>query len=227
MKFESGFGLKVRTLLNEMHRVHEIVLTINTQNGHFRTYQEQASLNSVAGPGESFHNYGRAVDVLFNSIQFIRPDGTLMDGGSPALNNLESLNRMTWLAFWAARDAIAVPLGLHLIGTQDRPHLQSDRNKSAGRSLVALLNGHGTMRWDVRLGRPNVYKPDLGVRKIVEVGSVAEIWKGQARLSNMNVTDALGVSPNRIETAALSDLRRELQAELRWAEGNWKAWRPI
>ncbi len=228
MTFNPNFGTKVRTLIDEMFRMHEIVLTINDKTGHFRTFQEQASLGTTVGPGESFHNYGLAADVLFNPLKFIKPDGVLMDGGNPVLNNLETLNRMTWLKFWEARDTIATRNGLFPIGTSDRPHLQSVTNRSPGRSFVTLLNSRGTMRWDFRPARPNIYKCDLGFGKVlVEVGSAKDIWLGQARVTTSNIATALGVQPSSVNPGAVAKVQKALRDEFVWAENHWQSWKPM
>lgn len=228
-KLRPGFKTKVLSLFDEMYETHKITLTVNDKVGHYRTFEQQAKVGSnIVGPGESYHNFGLAADVAFNTLHLIRPDGTVMNGGDSELHNLETLDHSTWLAFWKARDAIATRRRLFGIGAGDRPHLEDDRGKSPGRSLVALLNQHRTMKWDVKSGKPNIYRCDLGLGgKLIEVGTALEVWRRKPRVSRQNLAKALGIPINQVKLQAIDKLKKSLRAEFEWAERNWKHWRPI
>lgn len=226
--FRHGFETKVRNLIQEMYNVHAIALAVDLNKGHFRSFRVQADIRSDVGPGESYHNYGLAADVYFFPLQFIRPDGTQMAGGPSILPNLRDLNRPAWVRFWETRNLIARRHGLFDIGADDRPHLQSDHNKPAGRSLVALLNRHGTMKWDFRGPKPNVYKCDLGLGgKLVEVGKAVDIWRGWANVTTNAIAQAQGVKSAEVDPKAAQRLKQTLRDEFTWAENHWRDWKPI
>lgn len=232
-KLRSNFRTKVVGVFDRMYEAHRIALTVNATIGHYRTFDQQDKRGSKGvGPGESYHNFGLGADVAFNTLHFIKPDGTTMPGGSSELNILEGLDRITWEKFWEARDVIARGQRLFPIRKDDRAHLQDDLGKSAGRSLVALLNLHRTMKWDARLaatsGIPNIYKSDLGMGvKPLEVGTARQIWHSKATLTKQNLAKALGVRPTQIKQTDVEKLKKALRAEFEWAERNYKRWRPI
>ena len=100
---------------------------------------------------------------------------------------------------------------------------------SAGRSLVALLNQHKTMKWDVRLiGKgANIYKSDLGLgKRLVEVGTAWRIWQGNITLTQQKVAQALGARIGDVKDAQVKELKKALRAEFAWAGQNWRKWRP-
>jgi len=226
-KFQSSFAPRVGNLIRDMYQTYEIALKVGNDGG-YRTFQDQANIRKNTGPGESLHNYGFAADVLFNSLTFVVPNGTLMDGGSDGtLPNLERLNLSTWKAFWDARNRIAQRYGLFGIGDQDRPHLKTPATVSPGRSMAAHLNSRGKMKWDVRGGKPNVYKTDLGGGgMLIEIGTAAQIWQGQANLTTHTIGQALGIPATQVGPGDINKFRQALQDEFRWAESNWLRWQP-
>lgn len=225
-RFRSGFDTRVSSLIRDMHQAHGIALIVGSDGG-FRTFQQQADLYTNVGPGDSLHNFGFAADIYFNTLQLIRPDGALMSGGKATLDKLESLSFATWEAFWAARNLIAQRHSLFPIGTSDRPHLRGVNNVSPGRSLVALLNSRGKMKWDLVGGPPNRYKSNLGGGgMLIEVGQAVLIWRGQANLTNHSIAQALGIQASQVQPGDLNKFRQALQDEFRWAEQNWRNWQP-
>ena len=72
-----AFRARVADLVQAMHRAHGLVLSM-TPNGGRRTFAEHALIlppRSYAGPGESNHNYGSAVDLGFNGTVWLQQDG--------------------------------------------------------------------------------------------------------------------------------------------------------
>ena len=228
-KFKPGFETKVRNLITDMYKVHAIALAVGKQDGSYRSFQKQVDVGSTnVGPGESYHNYGLAADVYIYPLQFIKPDGTQMDGGKSTLPNLRTFNFPAWVQFWEKRNKIARNHGLFPIKGDDRVHLQGDHGKSIGRSLVALLNRHGTMKWEFRGGPPNVYGCDLGLGgKLVLVGRALEIWRGWANVTTNAIAGALGVNYSQVDPNAAQKLKQALRDEFKWAQDHWLDWKPI
>jgi len=226
-KFRSGFAPRVGNLIRDMYQRHGIALFPDEKKGAYRTFKDQWDLHSDVGPGESLHNYGLGVDVYFNPPTLVARNGILMSAGGIDLLDLKAMNLSTWNAFWDARDRIAQGHGLYPIGPGDRPHLQHPSNVSGGRSFIAHLNSRGKIKWDVRSGRPNVYKTDLGGGgMLIEVGTAAQIWQGQANLTTHTIGQALGIPANRVGPGDINKFRQALHDEFRWAESNWLRWQP-
>jgi hypothetical protein len=224
--FQSGLDTRVTSLIRDMYQAHEIALNVGPDGG-YRTFQQQANFYSDIGPGDSLHNFGFAADVYFNTLQFIRPDGTLMYGGDSTLDKFEQLNFAAWEAFWAARNLIAQRHGMYPIGISGRPHLKGMDTISPGLSLVALLNSRGKIKWASAGGPPNRYKSDLGGGgMLADVGPATMIWRAQANLTPHTIAQALGIQAVQVHSGDLNKFRNALQDEFRWAEQNWRIWQP-
>ena len=195
---DPAFRGKVANLINQMHQQHKIALSIPASGGR-RTFDQQAALSPAvtgAGPGESNHQYGQAVDIGFGNLRWVKGDGQLVKdnywlsaGGLPAAKQN---------AFWAARDAIAFDkLGLFKTNKPgDLVHVRyANANVSYSRSLAALLLNAATVtksKWEPMPGRPNKYKNDFGLggaRHIV--GTAREIWAGKADVNAADLAAAL------------------------------------
>lgn len=195
---DPNFRSNVAQLVDEMYKTHKIVLT-TTSDGRRRSFAEQAPIvppNSYSGPGESNHQYGRAVDIGFRNLRWIKGDGTVYQD-TDWLNGLENISSSKANAFWDARDAIAVKkLGLFRL-TMERIHLQNfnDGTVSMARSLASLLTAVGKTKWQaVPAPRNNKYKSDLGYGKgFFLVGKAIQIWNGNADVTAAMLASAKGV----------------------------------
>jgi peptidoglycan hydrolase-like protein with peptidoglycan-binding domain len=192
-----GFRAKVAQLVNAVYAQQQIVLTI-PPSGWRRDYAAQAAISPAhtgAGPGESNHNYGQAVDIGFAGLTWIKGNGDLVKedfwlakGHMPGAKQKE---------FWAARNAIATTIPIyptHFGG--DLIHLQAynDAHVSYARSLAALLNAvtPNHIKWQAAHGKPHVYKSDLGLGgALFPVGTAREIWAGNSPLKKVDVATAL------------------------------------
>ena len=151
-KLEPTFRAKAAQLVEDMYASHKIVLWAGPLGRH-RTFAEQQAIppaNTKAGPGESNHNFGRAADMVFKDLEWVRGDGTLLKD-DPWLKDLSGASAKKARAFWDARDGVVKSVGLFTLGVDwDRPHVQSfdQTTVSMRRSLIALLNTVGSLKWD-------------------------------------------------------------------------------
>lgn len=140
-----------------------------------------------AGPGESNHNFGRAVDLGFEGLRWLKSDGVVEENEDSWLHELDLPSKKKpykmspkgeHLFFWEVLREVGEALGLHRGPQTDRPHLQaySDANVSMSGSLADLLTRAGKMRW--RGGGGN-YRCDFGLGlDHFSVGTAADIWSG-------------------------------------------------
>jgi hypothetical protein len=198
-----------------------------TDSGWRRSFAEQAALNpksTKAGPGESNHNFGRAVDLGFSDLRWVQGNGTIRTDND-WLMGLAAVSAVKANAFWDARDAIALkpPIGLFRLQFE-RIHLQSfdDATVSMTKSLAALLTAVGTMKWERR------YKCDLGGGgALFSVGDAKQIWAGNATVSKAEIAAAKGVKASTITAKDVADTKKALKADFEAAETNWKKWVPV
>ena len=194
---DAGFRGNVASLVNQVFQQQKIALTV-TGDGWRRTFAQQAALSPAvtgAGPGESNHNYGKAVDIGFNHLNWIRGNGDIVKdnfwlsaGGMPATKQQ---------AFWDARNNLANGLGIfptHFGG--DLIHLQAydDAHVGYANSLAGLLNSVTVknMKWQAAPAHPNKYKNDFGLGGAeFVVGTAREIWAGTAQVKKADLVTAL------------------------------------
>jgi len=229
VQLDATFRGKVGTLIETMFNQHKIVLWV-TDTGGRRPFAKQMTANSHAGPGESNHQYGRAVDLGFKNFTWVQSNGTLKKDRD-WLNTLEATNAAKANAFWDARDALALKAPISLFRLQfERIHLQSFDNPttSARRSLVKLLNLVGTMTWDSVAGHPNRYKCNLGKGAATHVvGSAKQIWSKQSTVTAAMVAAATGAKVTAIKAAQVAAMKTTLKADFELCEANWKKWVPV
>lgn len=239
----------VKLLVEKMFGKHRMVLWV-TKSGFRRSFEEQSKItNTDAGPGESNHNFGLAVDIGFRGLRWLNKEGVVITDDD-WLNKLADYDSRSARVCWDARDAIAMDLGLFRL-SWERIHLQSyDQGKiSSARSLVDLLNRAGKLKWGVdKLGPPNHYKSDLGFGgSLVVVGTALEIWSGSPALTKAKIVDAKnsaqksespGASPGKEKTVKLltetdvkdeevTKLKEALKADFQLADDKFKDWKPI
>ena len=224
------FRTKIGNLVQTMFDRHKIVLWVTASGGR-RTFAAQMTVNSNAGPGESNHQYGRAVDLGFKNFTWVQPGGELKQD-LDWLNHLELASSAKANAFWDARDAIALqaPVSLFRLN-MERIHLQSfdGASTSSRRSLVKLLNQVGTMKWDSVAG-PNRYKSNLGVAGKAAahlVGTAKQIWSLQATVSAATISAATGAKASTVTPAQVEAMKKSLKDDFQACETNWKKWTPV
>lgn len=252
------FRARVAQLINAFHTSHGLVLSL-TNTGARRTFAEQALIrppSSYAGPGESNHQYGNAVDIGFNGTIWLRPNGGLVTDNH-WLSNLERSNNNAASAFWDARDALALQGPYNLFRLRfERIHLQdfNSNTTSSGRSLAAHLTRSGTWSWQTghydRRNRDWHYQCDLGGvnGRFVSVGTANQIFAGTATVTAAEITQAGWVRPGAtapgtarqpgnpnaavaatppITQVDIAMVRAALQADFTAADRNWAAWTPV
>jgi hypothetical protein len=193
------FRGKVRKMADQMFDDHKISLS-TPRDGRRRTFAEQMAVAlsaTGAGPGESNHQYGRAVDIGFQDLQWISGNGDIKkENYWLSASQMPSAKQQ---AFWNARNTIATAQGLFKTNkTDDLIHLQAydDNGVSYGRSLVALLNSvhRANHAWAVATGHPNQYKSDFGLGGATyPVGSARQIWSSQATVTKADLAAAINI----------------------------------
>jgi len=245
---------RVHTLIKRMSQTHGIVLWVARRSGFGRTFEEQAKLRArliknnpravVGRPGESFHNYGRAVDIGFRGMRWLKTDGTIVKDLT-WLNKLDKANKSDFNSFWNARDKVTSAMNpkLHRIKSE-RVHAQMYRG-TPRRGLARLLTkvSPGKRKW-ATMGRRH-YTCDLGCGGVkVCVGTSDQIWAGKAAVSTADIAKVKKAkkakSPAKAKTAKtkkakkapkvtpqaeLAKIRRELKQDFEAADRNWHKWR--
>lgn len=203
-----GFRAKVSKLVEGMYEKHKIVLDVVPLTGRRRDFsdQEKVSAYTNAGPGESPHQFGRAVDIGFKEFRWVAGDGTIKTDSYWL--NARNLPLAQCKELWAARDAIAFKqLGLFKTNKAgDYIHVQgfADENVDMGKSLAKLLETASPTKskWSFagRVADKNVYTVDMGLGTAVNVGSAISLWKGEAYVNKADPVKALNaklaIDPN-------------------------------
>jgi len=196
---ETQFRGKVATLVTKMFETHKIVLSVTDSGGH-RSFEDQFQIfvkkaTTKAGPGESNHNFGRAVDIGFNGLQWLRGGTIVKDDwwvNKLTKDGKDKVGNKRAAELWKARDAIAIPLGLfNTILPGDDIHLQSfDDNLPNDKALVDLMNRVGKLSWEAEHGSPRRYFCDLGFGgKKYMVGKATEIWNLKGTVTKANLAE--------------------------------------
>ena len=195
----SDFRTKVAQLVEGMYEKHKIVLDVVPLTGRRRDFAAQASVskNTNAGPGESPHQFGRAVDIGFKEFRWVAGDGAIkIDSYWLDARDLPMPQRME---MWAARNAIAFKQ-LDLFKTNlagDYIHVQgfADESVHAGKSLAKLLEASSPTKskWSFagRVERKNLYNVGMGLGTAVNVGSAIKMWEGEAVVNKADLAKAL------------------------------------
>ncbi len=186
---DATFRVKVAAVVDTMYQRNKIALGV-VGPGWRRSFALQfAQTKTGAGPGESNHNFGRAVDLGFVNFTWMKGDGSFVkEGGwlgSTSLGGVKSEQ------LWAARDAIAITeRGLFLTNFgHERVHLQSFSDAKANNraSLAKLLTTVGTMKWQHKTD----YQTNLGVAAtFVDAGTAKQIWSGKATVNGAAIIKA-------------------------------------
>lgn len=238
-QLETAFRAKVAQLVQVMHTRHKIVLSL-TATGGLRTFQKQYELvtqpnpPTQAGPGESNHNFGMAVDIGFKGFKWMRSDGQeKVDDWW--LNQLASVSSAKAQELWQARNKIAFQeLNMHPSALKgDLIHIQkfSDNNVSMRHSLADLIDHTGKMHWTHTNGQ---YQTDFGLGgDVFPVGTATQIWAKNAQVSKDELAKALSkaqkkqVKATDITADQLKSIKLQLRGEMETAETNAFKWQPI
>ena len=257
---ESVFRAKVVQLVDLMFAANKIVLSV-TPSGGRRTFQQQfdtftKTTSTKAGPGESNHNFGRAVDIGFNGFEWLKDDGVKTKDDF-WLNRLtkdgaDADGRKRAAELWKARDDIAVrgaPKLFNSILDGDDIHLQSfDDNLPNDKALAALLNLVGKFKWDAEHKKPRRYLCDLGFGgAMLNVGRTVDIWPLKATVTKAMIAQGrtaqlvaaatpkgpaavkavVPVKEKDVKDADLKTMLKALKDEFVTAEANWQKWKTV
>jgi hypothetical protein len=247
--FTPAFKSKVIVCIQQMHNQHGIALGVCRQ-GDRRDFQTQFNLFTSgrgvtnAGPGESNHNFGMAVDLGFEGLRWLRKDGTPVTNEDSWLHQLDPKQIINDEArlFWAALRTVGTSSAVQMFQgpPADRPHLQNwdDARVSMKARLADLLTRSGTMKWSAA---GHGYSCDLGLGGAqIPVGTAAEIWNNGATITLAALKKAREAAaavtrqpaptpaapPAPITEADVSAMKRQLREQLELAEANWQAWTP-
>jgi hypothetical protein len=189
LTFSESFRSSVTTLVNRIYSRHGIVVGV-CKKGDRRDFQTQYELyikhdgTTNAGPGESNHNFGQAVDMGFAGLRWLRPNATIVANEDSWMHQLDPGQQATGecLFFWNMLRDEGTAIGLFRGPVHDRPHLQawSDNGIDMADRLAVLMTRVGKMKW---AGQSQKYKCDLGLSgELFDVGSADVIW---ARTANV------------------------------------------
>ena len=190
--FTPAFRTKVIACINRMHALHGIAIGVCRQ-GDRRNFQTQYDLLTSgrnvtnAGPGESNHNFGMAVDLGFEGLRWLQSNGTVTERETSWFHLLDPTQVVNAkaLKFWEALRTVgtSAEVGAFRGPESDRPHLQNwdDAGVSMAARLADLLTRSGTMRWSATRG---AYSSDLGFGgELFAVGTAAQVWNRQATIT--------------------------------------------
>ncbi|WP_419808899.1 hypothetical protein [Sphingomonas sp.] len=199
--FTDTFRVKVAATIRRMHADHGIAIGVDPR-GDRRDFQTQWRIrhdtpaNTNAGPGESNHNFGGAVDLGFDGWRWLKSDGTVVTE-QPWLNRMTKLDAAATTPFWDALRTAGTASGAFRGPAGDRPHLQNwnDANVSMRTRLAAHLAASGTMQWSAAHG---VYSCDLGFGGAkIAVGTAMEVWNHEATVDAAAIARLRAAAPRR------------------------------
>ncbi len=210
-EFAPDFKSRLTNLIAKMYADHGIVLSI-PNNGWRRSFAVQWKIyddnkskkvkTTESAAGESNHQYGNAVDLGFDGLQWFDDEGRLVKENH-WLKIMLSKSYRRFSEFWKTRDDIATSFGIKKTNlANDLIHLQSYEDGrsqvSMGRSLAVHLttvsnqktgNNHA---WGVKLSGPNIYLCDYGLGgEKYSVGEAQDIWIGRVDVKKENLAAAL------------------------------------
>lgn len=191
--FTPVFRAKVIACINRMYELYGIAVGV-CRNGDRRTFQAQYVLLisgrgvTQAGPGESNHNFGMAVDLGFENLRWLKKHGEVTENETSwfhILNPNQKVIGPEAMKFWHALRSVgtSAAVGAFRGPEGDRPHLQNwdDAGVDMATRLADLLTRSGTMRWR---GFHQAYSCDLGFGgDFHRVGTARQIWNRQATVT--------------------------------------------
>jgi hypothetical protein len=255
LTFAPAFRQKVIACMNRLYELYGIAIGVCRQ-GDRRTFQAQYDLlvsgNNVthAGPGESNHNFGMAVDLGFEGLRWLKKHGAVTENETSwfhVLNPNQNVIGPEAMRFWKVLRAVGTSpaVGAFRGPESDRPHLQNwdDAGVDMAARLADLLTRSGTMRWN---GAHQSYQCDLGFGgDFYTVGTARKIWNreaavtihmlAQARAAHLaTVGVAVGAgqpsappaAPPHVTSADVVSMQQALRRDFETAEANWQNWTP-
>jgi hypothetical protein len=230
------FRAYVARLVRRMFEKHKLLLTIAPSGGR-RTFQKQYEIATTpdadgnfatgAGPGESNHNWGQAVDIGFNQFEWLQLGGNSMKDDW-WLNNLFKLHPGRDMDMWKIRNAIAFD-ELNMFPSKkpgDYIHIQryGDENVSMVKSLAAVLEKKGKLSWQWNHG----YECDLGFGGAWhKVGTSIQIWDKTGPMDKHWIAAGKGVLVASIKDADVKEMRDALRGDFEAAEAARDEWEPV
>jgi hypothetical protein len=202
-ELQAGFKAKVIALIRKVYDEHKIALAGWGKLSYRRSFADQHSVlargTSEAGPGESNHQFGRALDVGYVGLRYVQQNGKV---AKVLDENQFDKNLHSWQisALYRARNALweRPPQGKGALfrirmkgGDNDPSHFQEfnqfaslypEKTVDIRRSLADFLGVVSGMAWEKRSG--GHLACDLGLGgSLVDVGTADQIWTGSAGLS--------------------------------------------
>jgi hypothetical protein len=250
--FEPNFLRKVIACITNMYRQYGIVISV-CDKGDRRDFQTQDEILhgkekvTNAGPGESNHNFGMAVDLGFEGLKWMRQNGIVVTKEDSWMHKLDPTQHATGeaLVFWEALRATGTTadVGMFRGPKADHPHLQnwSDAHVDPGRSLVDLLIRSGTMKWSATYNKAEEhyhYHSDLGLGgDRVDVGTASQIWNEESTLTLATLEKLRHAAakkagktgkdaPAAATAADLTAMKKSLLDQFVLADQNWPSWQP-
>lgn len=253
LTFTDTFRKKVIACIAKMHADYGIAVGV-CPKGDRRTFQAQFQIrrdtpeNTNAGPGESNHNYGMAMDIGFEGLRWLQSNGTVQAHEDPWLKYLHATKSAEEARFWTVLRTVgtSAAVGAFCGPLSDSPHLQNwnDSTVSMTLRLAAHLQACGTMKWSRSTVAPGAttYKCDLGFgRAQYDVGTAMKIWDLNATLTAATLTQARDAAaaaavvqaprgtpaprPQPPATAAdVTAMRMALRAQFDLADSKWQKW---
>jgi hypothetical protein len=236
---EPGFRANIAKLVRQVFSAHKLSLRVAPRTGGLRTFEQQYKLATTktakgtfatgAGPGESNHNFGFAVDIGFAPFKWLSPTGAVVTDDL-SLETLQHKFDAKFVAMWHLRNKYATPLGLYKTHFKnDLGHLQNfdDSHVSMGRSLAALMTRVGKHKWQYGGG---TFKTDLGLGgNFYPVGKSEQIWEGKALVTAKVLAEALKAAKkaDNVKEADVKAMQLGLKADLQAAEANRFQWGPV
>jgi peptidoglycan hydrolase-like protein with peptidoglycan-binding domain len=229
------FRENVAKLVELTHQRYAIALSLPATGG-LRTFQKQYELATQpnpptgAGPGESNHNFGLAVDIGPLGFKWI--GASLLAKTEPGwwLNDLSKTYPQKAMEIWAARNQIAfAELGMFPSALPgDHVHVQkfSDANVSMSRSLAHLMNQVGALKWQFAGGQ---YKSDFGLGgPFYAVGIAERVWEGKGAVTKTVLEAAYKAVKKQepVTDAAVTVMKAKLKADFVTAESKRFQWVP-
>ncbi|MGO9115259.1 MAG: hypothetical protein ACLP9L_39100 [Thermoguttaceae bacterium] len=250
LTFAPPFRPKIIACIKRVHSLHGIAIGV-CPKGDRRDFQTQYELLTGgtgvthAGPGESNHNFGMAVDLGFKGLRWLRKNGAVVEDETPWLHKLNPNQNVIGpeaLRFWEALRSVGISVGLFRGPVGDRPHLQnwSDAGVDMATRLADLLVRSGNMLWS---GAHQHYRCDLGFGgPQFNVGKAAQIWSRQATVtiqmlaqarelaathapqSGASLVSSLPAPPAAVTQADVTTMQNELRRQFELADRNWQNW---
>lgn len=244
LTFQPAFLQKVVICLNGVYELYGIAVGVCPQGDRRDFGTQDIILNKAdgsthAGPGESNHNFGMAVDLGFKGLRWLRPTGEVVENEDPWMHKLSPGGNPNAesLRFWQAMRTVGTSprVGLFRGPEADRPHLQNwdDAGVSMGARLADLLARSGSMRWSAHYVDHYHYKSDLGLGgDLVELGTADEIWNKQATftLDVLKKARAAAKAPKGappsppVTDADVTAMKLLLRGQFELADANWPSW---